>query len=319
MKTGENTDKEQLVQDIIGQLQKKDPDAIREFFEIFSDEIYNFPIRYYNFGDDEAGDYYLYAFEHLKNGNKFVSFKNKSRFTTWLFSVLRNLLIDFLRSQKKKVQTTTFFRTDSNGNIIDTLDNIADVDEHIYVEDEILNEFNTRLNSLKITHRILFKLAYIHYIELNDEELIWLMENNKKSRQEIIEYILHLKDIAQSKSEEVRDIEDKLTANFQSITILENKIERYLSENPQINAMRPQWSEDFDEGDFSPEVLLWIQSLMKKKKKHQKLLKNQHKSLLATRVAYKEIAPLLNSSEGVLSVQLIRILEKLNHAMTSFE
>lgn len=318
MKPEDSIDKEELIQQIVPQLQKQEPDAIQQFFEIFSDEIYNFPIRYYNFGDDEAGDYYLYAFEHLKNGKKFVSFKNKSRFTTWFFSVLRNLLIDFLRSQKKKVQTTTFFRTDANGNIIDTLENIADIDEHIYVEDEILNEFNNHLDSLKIAHRILFKLAYIHYIDLTEEELTWLMQNNNKNRQNIIENILYLKDVAQNKSEEVREIEDKLTANFQAITILENKIERYLAENPHIAPQRTKWNEDFEEPGFSPEATQWIQSLMKKKKKHQKLLKSQHKSLLSTRVAYKEIAPLLNSSEGVLSVQLIRILEKLNHAMNNF-
>lgn len=60
-----------------------------------------------------------------------------------------------------------------------------------------------------------------------------------------------------------------------------------------------------------------IQSLMKKKKKQQSLLLHQKKSLLSIRVPYKDLGELLKSTQGVLSVQLIRIVEKLSQSLTN--
>ena len=60
-----------------------------------------------------------------------------------------------------------------------------------------------------------------------------------------------------------------------------------------------------------------IQSLMKKKKKQQSLLLHQKKSLLSIRVPYKDLGDLLQSTQGVLSVQLIRIVEKLSQSLTN--
>lgn len=308
-------EKETQITLVLPRLQKKEPESIARFFEIFSDEIYSYPVRYYNFSEDEAGDFYLYAFEHLNDGRKFASFKGKSRFTTWLFSVLRNLVIDFLRSQRNKIQTTTFIRTDSNGNIIDALDYVADTDEHLYVEDEVLKEFKAHINEMKMSHRVLFKLAYIYYMDITEEEVDWICDKAQMSKGEIHTRLYLLKEEGRKKSGEVKKVEDKLTANYQAMTALENKLERYFRENPAIEPQRNEWSEDFHDSHMDIEILQMIHLLVKKRAKQSRLLKTQKKSLLSTRVPYKDIVPLLNSSEGVLSVQLIRIIEKLNKAM----
>ncbi len=304
-------EKEQQITPILSNLQEKNPEAINRFFEIFSDEIYSYPLRYYNFSEDEAGDFYLYAFEHLNDGRKFTSFKKKSRFTTWLFSVLRNLVIDFLRSRRHKIRTTTFARTDSNGNIIDGLDYIADTDETLSVEDEIFENFKKHLSELKMAHRVLFKLAYIYYMDITEEEVDWICETAALQKEEVHRRLFDLKEIGREKASEVRKVEDKLTANYQAMTMLENRIEHYFMEHPTIKTGRNEWSEDFSSPEIDLEVLEWIRAFSKKRAKQLRLLKSQKKSLLMTRVPYKDIVPLMNTSEGVLSVQLIRIIEKL--------
>ncbi|MES0490944.1 MAG: sigma-70 family RNA polymerase sigma factor [Leptospirales bacterium] len=304
-------EKEGIAQDLLPAIQEGKTEPLERFFEIFSDDIYNFSIRYYNFDDDEAGDYFLYAFEHLRDGRKIKSFRNKSKFTTWFFSVLRNMLIDFLRSRKNKIYTTSFARTDSEGNVIDSLETIPDSHGTNDGETEFLDKFRSGLNELKISHRILLKLAYAHYLDITKTELDWLVNKSGKTADNVLSIVSTLKEIGHKKSSEVRDIEDKLTANYQAISLIENRINSFFIDNPEIKAERKIWNEDYDHKDIPPETIDFIRRLSKKKRKHSNLLKNQEKSMLTTRVPYKKLVPLLGSSEGVLSVQLLRVVEKL--------
>jgi len=307
--------KEAEIQKIIPLLLKKDVTAIAQFFELFSEEIYNFPIRYYQFDEDEAGDFYLYAFEHLKNGKKLTSFQNKSKFTTWFYSVLRNMVIDFLRSRKNKVATTAFTKTDQDGHVINFLDTIPDQKNLLIVEDEIMDQFYNTLRSMKISHRIIFKLSFSCYLDLTHEEFDWLMEVSGKDERELLDYILILKDAGLEKSGEVKSIEDRLTANFQSITLLEFKINRFFQEHPYIEKKKELWGEGYVSSEVPQEISDMIGLLFRKKKKQANLILQQKKSMLSTRVPYKLIVPLLGRSEGVLSVQLLRIIEKLEQSI----
>jgi RNA polymerase sigma factor (sigma-70 family) len=307
-------EKEELIQPLLKRIAENNSEDIKYFFELFSDEIYNFPIKYYNFSEDDAGEFYLYAFEHLKNGKKIASFKHKSRFTTWLFSVLRNLVIDFLRKNKNKLKFSSLNKTDSDGNVINVVDNIPDIDygDLLSGEDDTLNDFLNKLNSMKIYNRVLFKLAFIQFIDLSEEEVQWLCDNNKVDKTRMYMILSKLKDTGFEKSNAVRDIEDKLTSNFQMITSLENKINNFFKDHPSLNKDMDNWSEHYENKNLPGELLDRIRMLVKKKKKHVALLQNQKKSLFCTRLPYKSFAYLLNTADGVLSVQLLRIIEKLN-------
>ena len=66
--------KEIRIKSILEGIRRNDQKSMSEFFELYSDMIYAFPIRFYNFSEDEAGDFYLYVFEHLCNGKKTSEF-----------------------------------------------------------------------------------------------------------------------------------------------------------------------------------------------------------------------------------------------------
>lgn len=309
--------REQITMNMLSQLQKGSAKAMKEFFELYSDDIYNFPIRLYGLTIDEAGDFYLYAYEHLKDGRRLNSFKGKSKFTTWFFSVLRNLTIDFLRSRKKKVKAGTFVRIDSNGRVIDTQDEVADIENYSPLEDELFDRFSELLKTLKIEQRILFKLAYIYYFDLTEEEINHIKKQKKITMAKIRAELIRLKEVATEKSNEVRVFEDKLTANFQNIMMLENRIDSFFKQNPSIERDNDNWAEDYENTQIPAQIIEMIQKLSKKKKRHSNLLSHQKKSLLTIRIPYKELTSLLDTNEGVMSVQLIRIIEKLNQGLSN--
>lgn len=313
------SERDEKIQELLPGIQRREPDALAAFFEAFSDDIYNFPIRMFRFNEDEASEFYLYAFEHLRDGRKISSFQGKAKFTTWFYAVLRNLTIDFLRSQKDKLRFTTYLKSDASGKMVEAIESVSDTREQNLFEENLFEQFNASLKSLALPQRVLFKLAYAWYFELSADEIDYLCSLQGRSPAEILSRLQELKKVAHERSVEVRELEEKLTANFQGISVLETRIEAFFRENPDIEKKRETWTEDYFSTAVPPQIIDMIQSLVKKKKKQQSLLLHQKKSLLSIRVPYKDLGDLLNSTQGVLSVQLIRIVEKLSQSLTNPE
>lgn len=317
MQAEARAERDERIRELLPGIKKKNPDALAAFFEEFSDDIYNFPMRMFRFNEDEASEFFLFAFEHLRDGRKIASFQGKAKFTTWFYAVLRNLTIDFLRSQKEKLRFTTYLKADASGKMVEAIEAVSDKREQNTFEEILFEQFNSSLLSLALSQRVLFKLAYAWYFELDADEINYLCELHHTDEADILARLQELKKVAHERSVEVRDLEEKLTANFQGISILETRIENFFRENPDIDKRREAWSETFFSTSIPPQVIDMIQSLMKKKKKQQALLLQQKKSLLSIRVPYKDLGELLKSTQGVLSVQLIRIVEKLSQSLTN--
>ncbi len=66
--------------DLVSRCGDGEEEALRQFFEIYSEDIYNFPMKIFHLSEDDAGDFFIYAFERLKTGSRFGSFKGKSSF-----------------------------------------------------------------------------------------------------------------------------------------------------------------------------------------------------------------------------------------------
>jgi RNA polymerase sigma factor (sigma-70 family) len=242
---GQPSERDEAIHRLLPEIGKKKPEALAEFFELFSDDIYNFPMRMFRFNEDEASEFYLYAFEHLRDGRKISSFQGKAKFTTWFYAVLRNLTIDFLRSQKDKLRFTTYLKADASGKMVDAIESVSDTREQNLFEETLFNQFNASLTSLAMPQRVLFKLAYAWYFELDTQELDYLADLHKKSPAQILTRLQELKAVAHERSIEVRDLEEKLTANFQGISVLETRIEAFFRENPDIEKKRETWGEEF--------------------------------------------------------------------------
>ena len=151
---GQASERDEAIQKLLPEIAKKKPEALAEFFEVFSDDIYNFPMRMFRFNEDEASEFYLYAFEHLRDGRKISSFQGKAKFTTWFYAVLRNLTIDFLRSQKDKLRFTTYIKPDASGKMVDAIESVSDTREQNLFEETLFNQFNSSLTSLAMPQRV---------------------------------------------------------------------------------------------------------------------------------------------------------------------
>ena len=120
-----------------------------------------------------------------------------------------------------------------------------------------------------------------------------------------------LKTLALEKVNQVKPFEYKLNVSFNTIIFLEERLFQFFKENPQMPQEREEWCEDYQNSELSVEAIEMIQKLSKKRKKHMNLLLKQKKSLLSIRMPYKKVSALTGIKEGVYSVQLIRIIDRL--------
>ena len=311
-------ERELIVREIIENINKH-PDQVgkfmSEFYDIYSDDIYSFPIRFYNFSEDEAGDFYLYAFEHLRNGKRLSAFQGKSKFSTWFFSVLRHLTIDFLRVKKESVRSISYLKMNSDGQLVNMIEEFPDDRQFPIWEEDISSQFSKSLDQLKMDQKILFKMAYIHFFNLIPEEVQWVARQNNVTNELVISKIVLLKEIALKKVNQVKPFESKLNVSFDKIITIERCLFQFFYENPDLPKEESLWSEDYQNSKLPVEVVQKIQELARRRIKHRNLLLKQKKSFLSVRVPYKELSEMLNSTEGVLSVQLLRIIDKLGKIM----
>lgn len=308
-------EKEKRAKKLLQSLRNKESDAMAKFFDLFSDDIYNFPIRVFQLSDDDAGDFYLYAFEHLKNGKRLLSFKGKSKFITWFYSVLRNLVIDFLRSRRNRLKESTLSWADARSLPSSGTENDVSLISDQPIQNEFFNNFENELKDLPIEKRVLLKLAYIHFLDLNSEEFLYLCEVSNLDKDNAIKKLKELKELGHERAVKVREFEEKLTTNFQSILALEYRLQTFFRENPEIPCERNEWHIEYTMPLLPIKIVDSIRALMKKRNRQVSLLEKQQKSLLNVRIPYSELARLLNSTQGVLSVQLVRTIEKITRSI----
>lgn len=183
---------------LIERCKNQDPDALEKFFNIYSIEIYNFPIKVFHFSEEDAGDFFLFAFERLRDGKRFKSFRGESTFRTWFYSVLRNLVLDWLRSNKKNQEIQ--FLSYSNLNILEN-----EIPETLkYSQNHEMNItidiFNQILQNIEKELKVIFKLIYLFYLNLDEDDINYLREKYHKTPYEILKFVIETKDYLTEKN-----------------------------------------------------------------------------------------------------------------------
>lgn len=258
-----------------------EPEAIAEFFRAYSADMYNFPIRVFHLDEDSASDFYLYALEHLRGGNRFKSFQGKSTFRTWFYSVLRNLVIDWLRLTRFRRQDSTLLP-----------DQIAAQPPR--ETDPLVHSW---LGLLPIESRTLVKLTFLYYLELNSDELAHISSRSGLSVEEVGARIAGLKDSLSDRELTNLANEDKITSLYVAVLDLRGKRERIIGSGG--------WP------DRSFEVDKLDRAIEKKLTQRSRLLGRKEKGHFVVRMPYREIASLMAMPEGSVSVTVMRAFEKL--------
>lgn len=291
-----NTFYEENLDDLVSSCGEGDPMSLKLFFDQYSMNIYFFPIKVFHLSEDEAGDFFIYAFERLKDGKKFRSYNRISSFKTWFYTVLRNLLIDWKKT-RHEVQTVSAIKKNKDGVVYHTIEMEPDPRSiEPLKEREEFNRMNRVLGELKLEQRVLFKLAYVFYLNLDSDEIDFLVNKTGLSLEALTEKIFEIRGDLANKREEDLSFEAKLTYLHTQIKELEMKISA-------------DGLEAGDGQEIKKNVILG--QISKKKQQRKNLLMKRNRAVQPVRTPFKILAELLDVKELTISLLLSRILQKL--------
>lgn len=236
--------------EIIEKCKKQDPEALEKFFEIYSVEIYNFPVKTYRLPEEEAGDFFLYAFERLREGKRFRTFRGEATFRTWFYSVLRNLFLDWLR-YNKKFSYIRYVPLD----FYDGKEMPVFKDEYEY--QEMLRILEEEIASLEPLERVIFKLVYLFYLDIEEPEIRYLKDNFHKDNGEIVAFVQDMKEYLMHKNYRFMEKMNRLGRFYLKVKSLQER-EDTLSKNKteHTDAEREEIQEKIRKRNASREKLL---------------------------------------------------------------
>jgi len=280
--------------------------SLQEFFEQYAEDIYNFPVKVFHLDEDSASDFFLYAFEKLKNGRRFSSFQGRSSFRTWFYAVLRNLVLDWMRTLRE-IETVNYTKVGEDGQEYRLIENTPDTrSDESFSDEYFLKEFFLqKIEELGIELKTVFKLSYIYYLDLDSEEIDYVSRQSGKSVGEIYNYLANLKNFLAEKELKNIGTEDKITSIY--LAILDLKMKRLIVNSKIENQTILSEKERLE--------MARIDRLLKKKyQQREKLLERKQKGHFIVRTPYKFISELTCIPEGSISVQMTRIMEKFRES-----
>ena len=276
-------------------------EVLKSFFNSYAKEIYNFPLKVFHLDEDAASDFFLYAYKRLEDGSRFRSYQRRSSFRTWFYTVLRNLVIDWMRTLRE-IETVDINAKQDKDQNFDMIANTADPRSLLNEENEISPILCMRLHAMPIEMRTILKLAYIYYLDLESEELEYLSKRSGIPTTELMEELLQLRHNLSVKELKNISSEDKITSLY--LSVIQLKVKKGQLENMIKKQNMPDDSKlrELDRIEHS---------ISKKLHQRERLLHKKERGHFVVRTPYRYVASILKTSEGNISVQMMRILERL--------
>lgn len=280
---------------IVDGCKKGNAESLQRFFDLYGQDIYNFPMRVFSMTEDDAGDFFLFAFERLRDGRRMRTFVGDSRFRTWLYTVLRNLVIDWLRSRREieLIPVDRIEREEGRPS--------ASVTVETGGMDEVSVLLASKLSQMPILHKVIFKLVYLYYVDLDAEELSYLEAEYSIAPSATMAFVLREREDLAEKEEENLRKEDSLTHLYLTIHRLREKKDRLRDDRNREAEYIQAETEKLDA------------SLEKKYATRNKILERKRKGLLVARVPYRVVASFLGIPEGSVSVYMGKVASFLTN------
>lgn len=119
------TDKMEITdEDAITRLSKGEIEAFTELYDKYVEKIYNFifyRVSNRDLAEDLTSEVFLRAFDRIETFNP-----EKSKFSTWLFQIAKNRLIDYYRAMKPLDELNESMEIASDYSVIDEVDKVFD-------------------------------------------------------------------------------------------------------------------------------------------------------------------------------------------------
>lgn len=283
----------QRVMELIGRCVAGDAAAAREFQETYGEMIYAYPRRVYRVPADDAGDFYVFAFEKGRLFRRVRTYEGRAPFRAYLCGfVLDDLVLEWMRT-RREVETVP----------IDDVERVADPpaapaddgDENAALLDHVAG--------LEPAKAVVLKLLYIEDHELNAAELQHALRQSGLDLPGLLARLDRLRASVRDRESKQAQIFEKLDTAQAWLELYERKRVRMAQELAALPATAQAREK------LAAELEALDRRVAQRRHQRDRLIALSRRR--KTTAPYKEIAELLNTSVGNLGSLVTRLRQEL--------
>jgi len=286
--------------ELIARCLSGDPEAAQQFQETFGELIYGYPMRVYRTAPEDAGDFYVFAFDNGRIFRRLRTFEGRAPLRAYLLGfVLDDLVLEWKRGQRN-IETVS----------LETLGELPDGDDSM-TQTLSANETNGAesaaqlgclLTQLEPAKAVVLKLLYIEDCELTAAEIRYIAETSGHDVPEVLKGLDELRTSVREREAAVKHEEDALDAVQAWIQLYERRVRRIAEDlagkPPAASAAR-----------LHEERTELERKIQRRQRQRERLLSRTRRRKVTA--PYKEVAALLNTSVGTVGSQIARLRQEL--------
>jgi DNA-directed RNA polymerase specialized sigma24 family protein len=290
----------QAARELIRRCLSGEAGAAREFQERYGELIYGFPMRVYRVPPEDAGDFYVFAFDRGRIFRRVRTFEGRAPFRAYLLGfVLDDLVLEWKRGVRE-LETVS----------METLGEFAAPEDPRRAlggdpnEDAVdRSALSVALAELEPSKAVVMKLLYVEDYELSPGELRYLAEVAGCDIAEVLTRVDRLRATVREREASLKRMEDSLDAVQAWIQLYERRRQRLVED---LSGLPP---ESATARRFREEEAELQRKIDRRRRQRSKLLdQTQRRKVTAP---YKDIAALLNTSVGNVGSQIARLRREL--------
>ncbi len=296
-------DEAHAAQQLIRRCVAGDRDAIRVFQERYGELIYGYPMRVYQVAPEEAGDFYVYAFDRGRIFRRSQTYAGRAPFQAYLVAiVLDHLMIDWKRSERS-IETVP----------LDSITMAVEIEEASVSGPADTGRFSLQrvIAELDTRKAILMKLLHVEDCELSAEELGHLQKMSGRGGRDVVVAVDRLRATVRGREAALKRIEDSLDAVHAWISLYERR-QRRLGDD--IASLPPETSSS----RRLCEERQTLEGKMKRRLQQREKLLTQRQRRKVT-APYKEIAAILNTTVGNVASMIARTRNEIAQRLRAQE
>jgi RNA polymerase sigma factor (sigma-70 family) len=276
-----------------------DVEAAKEFQAQYGELIYGYPIRVYRVPADEAGDFYVFAFERGRIFRRVRTYEGRAPFRAYLLGfVLDDLVLEWKRGVRE-IETVS----------IETLGELPDLEAADRATDEEgegqmdRTSLSQLLGDLSPSKSVVMKLLYVEDYEFQPAEVRYLAQVSGCEVPEVLDRIDRLRATVREREAGLKRMEDALDAVQAWIQLYERRVQRI---NDDLAALPPT---SIAAERLREERGQLERKVQRRRQQRAKLLAQAQRRKVTA--PYKDIAAMLNTSIGNIGSQIARLRREL--------
>jgi DNA-directed RNA polymerase specialized sigma24 family protein len=271
------------------------------FQDLYGELIYGYPIRVYRVPPDEAGDFYVFAFERGRIFRRVRTYEGRAPFRAYLLGfVLDDLVLEWKRGVRE-IETVSL---ESLGELPDpSFGDRAEQEGEVSDMDIDRAAMRDLLSDLSTPKAVVMKLLYVEDHEFEPSEVRYLSQVSGNAIPDVLDRIEGLRATVREREAGLKKMEDALDAVQAWIQLYERRIQRI---NEDLTALPPTSTAA---ERLREERAQLSRKIERRRSQRAKLLAQSQRR--KTTAPYKDIAALLNTSIGNIGSQIARLRREL--------